>query len=74
MADEFYFACGWVSVAYCELVARYRNYVVDFRVDHQAELGNNKSQGLTYAEIEHALIAVDSKITEKIDTLPTPAP
>ena len=31
VADEFYLACGWWTSAYCEVIARYRNYGVEMR-------------------------------------------
>lgn len=74
VADEFYMACGWWRWAYCEVIARYRNYVVDLRMDQQAELEGNKSYGLTYAEVETIIKAMDAKFAEALDSLPTPAP
>jgi len=64
VADEFYLACGWWTWAYCEVVARYRNYVVDMHLDLEAEYAGHTSEGLTYAEIETAVRAMDAKFAE----------
>ena len=73
-ADEFYLACGWSTWAYCELVARYRNYVVEMRLDLQAEYEGQVHCGLTYPEIEAAIRAMDAKFAWALETLPTPVP
>ena len=64
VADEFYLACGWWTSAYCEVVARYHNYVVDIRLDLEAEYAGHTSHGLTYAEIETVVTAMDTKFAE----------
>ena len=74
VADESYFACGWVSLAYCELVARYRNYVVAFQLDRQVERQGHQSAGLTDKDIETLVTAADVRFAEQFDQLPTPAP
>jgi len=74
IADEFHLACGWWRWAYCEVVARYRNYVVDIRMDLQAEHEGVHSDGLPYEEIEKIVAAMDAKFAGGLDTLPTPAP
>lgn len=70
IADEYYLACGWEEWAYCQYLARYRNYVTYLRLDRQAEMGERQSQGLTYAEIEAVLKAVDARFGEALDDLP----
>ena len=72
IADQYYLACGWIIWAYCEIAARYRNYVVDFRLDRQAELQHHYSAGLTGADIELLLKTMDARFAERLDRLPTP--
>jgi hypothetical protein len=72
-ADEFYLACGWWDMAYCEIVARYRNYVVDMRLEREAELDGHRTHGLTYSEIETVIKAMDAKFEQFFASLPTPA-
>jgi hypothetical protein len=74
VADEFYLACGWLRWAYCQVVARYRNYVVLMRLSREAEFEGNKSDGLTFEEIEAVVRAMDSKFGEVLTSLPTPPP
>ncbi len=64
VADEFYLACGWWGTAYCEIIARYRNYVVDMSLDLEARYDGHVSHGLTYAEIETVIRAMDAKFAE----------
>jgi hypothetical protein len=72
-ANQYYLACGWIIWAYCEIVVRYRNYVVDFRLDRKAELENHYSVGLTDPDIERLLSAMDARFAESLDDMPTPA-
>src|SRR5258706_2106617 len=72
IADEFYIACGWVVWAYCEVVARYRNYVVDLSLPLEAESQENIRQGLTYIEIEAALKVMDNEFRDFFESQPTP--
>ena len=67
VADEFYLACGWRIWARCEVVARYRNYVVDLNLELEAEYEGHISHGLTYAEIEEAVRAMDAKFAEAME-------
>ena len=64
VADELYLACGWWGVAYCEVVARYRNYTVELRLDLEAEYEGHTTVGLTYPEIETIVRAMDAKFAE----------
>lgn len=73
IADEYYLACGWWDTAYCEVVARYRNYVVEMRLGRAAEYEGNINDGLTYPEIVVVLRAMDAKFTEAIEEF-YPAP
>lgn len=66
-ADEFYLACGWWGVAYCEVIARYHNYVVEMRLPREAECGGYATHGLAYAEIEAAVRAMDAKFAETME-------
>lgn len=74
IADEFYIACGWVVWAYCEVVARYHNYVVDFNIPLEAEYQGHIRQGLTYAEIEVALQVMENKFQAFFNLEITPTP
>ncbi len=71
VADASYLACGWVRWAYCEVVARYRNYVVDMRMDLQADYKGNRSDGLTYEQIENIIIVMDAKFAEFLSAFPS---
>jgi len=66
VADESYLACGWLEWAFCEIVARYHNYVVYMNLDLAAEYGGHTSSGLTYVEIEKVMRAMDAKFAEAI--------
>jgi hypothetical protein len=68
VADEFYLACGWWGVAYCEVVARYGNYVVELRLEREAEYEEHISYGLTYAEIETVVRVMDAKFAEAMES------
>lgn len=73
VADEFYLTCGWRGVAYCEVIARYRNYLVEMRLEREAEYEGHVSEGLTYPEIEAVVRAMDAKFTETVETFyPSP--
>jgi hypothetical protein len=67
IADEFYIACGWIVWPYCEVVVRYRNYVVDMRLDLETEDEGRATHGLTYEEIETAIEAMDAKFAEALE-------
>lgn len=69
IADEFYLACGWWRWSYCEIVARYRNYVVNMRIDLKAEREGIHSDGLTHKQIEGIVIAMDTKFVEFLKAL-----
>jgi hypothetical protein len=64
VADEFYIACGWVVWSYCEIVARYHNYVVDLQLPLEANYQGRARQGLTYVEIERVLETMEAKFAE----------
>lgn len=74
VADEFYLACGWWRLAYCEVIARYRNYVVELWLDREAVYEGHVSQGLTYPEIERVIRAMDARFAQGLETLPAPPP
>lgn len=67
VADEYYLACGWEEWAYCQYLARYRNYVTYFRLDREGKLGIRDSAGLTYAQIETVLEAADAKFSTALE-------
>jgi hypothetical protein len=69
-ADEFYLACGWWSSAYCEVIARYHNYVTEMRLDLKTENGGNVSDGLTYPQIKAVLEAMDAKFADFLEAFP----
>jgi hypothetical protein len=73
VADEFYLACGWWTWAYCEAIARYQNYVVELRLDWETEYEGNTAYGLTEAEVEAVVRAMDAKFAEAMETFyPSP--
>jgi hypothetical protein len=74
LADEFYLACGWWGWSYCEVVARYRNYVTDVRMDLQADRGGVHTDGLTYEEVENIIKTMDAKFSKFLSGYPEPAP
>jgi hypothetical protein len=61
-ADEFYFACGVWRFPYCEVVARYRNYVTNVHLPLKAT--NVRNGGFTYDQIENVLRGMDQQFTE----------
>ncbi len=67
VADEFYLACGWRIWAHCEVLARYRNYVVNMSLDLEAEYEGHVTYGLTYPEIEAVIRAMDAKFAEAME-------
>jgi len=64
VADEYNLACGWWDRPYCLVIARYRNYVVKLRIDQKAEFDGVQADGMTYAEIETLIRAMDAKFVE----------
>ena len=74
VADEFYLVCGWRGVAYCEVVARYRNYVIDMRLAREAECEGHVTHGLTYPEIETVVRAMDARFEQFFAGLSMPGP
>jgi len=64
VASEFYLACGWRIWAHCDVIARYRNYVTSVSLDLEAEQEGHVSHGLTYAETEAIVRAMDAKFAE----------
>jgi len=72
IADEFYLACGWWDWAYCQVVARYRNYVVLMRLAREAECEGHVTHGLTYPEIETVVRAMDARFEQFFAGLSTP--
>lgn len=67
IADEFYIACGWIVWSYCEVVTRYRNYVVDMQLNLEAEHAEHVSHGLTYSEIDAVVEAMDARFAEAME-------
>jgi len=59
VADEFYVVCGWSDLSYCEVVARYRNYVTILRMDAKSQCENKTAEGLSYSEIGKIIMAMD---------------
>ncbi len=67
VADEWKFACGWQTIPFCVLIARYRNYTTEMRLALETEDILNPGEltdGLTYLEIENVLQEVDLKFSE----------
>jgi hypothetical protein len=69
VADEFYLACGWWRGAHCRVTGRYRNYVVEMSLDLEAEREGHRTQGLTHAEIETIVVAMDTGFVEGMKRL-----
>jgi hypothetical protein len=73
IADEWHFACGWKTIPYCLLTARYRNYVTylmfPLEVEH-IEYPGRATNGLTYEEIEVLLQSVDAKFSDFLQENP----
>lgn len=67
VADEFYLACGWEEWAYCQYLARYRNYVTYLHLGRHAEQGSLRSVGLTFSEIEEVLNGVETQFQDLAD-------
>ena len=74
IADEFYLACGWRIWAYCEVVARYHNYVVAMDMKLEAKHEGHVTQGLAYAEIEDAVRAMDARFEQVLNSYSAPTP
>lgn len=73
VADEWRFACGWITLPYCLLSARYRNYVTVVRFDLEREHVQREDEytyGLTYEEIEGLLKALNEKFVEFLELHP----
>lgn len=70
VADEMYLACGWVYIAYCEVIARYRNFVTDIRMDLDEEFEDAHSEGLSYEQIDKIIRAMDNKFGEFLSMYP----
>jgi len=68
IADEFYLACGrrWGGPM-CIVVAHYRNYVTQLRIDQEMECEGYTNRGLTYPEIETLVETVDAKFAEAME-------
>ncbi len=64
VADSFYIACGWYEWAYCEVIARYGNYVTELTLDLEAEIDGHQTPGLTYGDISRLLQAMDKTFSE----------
>ena len=67
-ADDFYLACGWWAFAYCQVVARYQNYVVYLRLDHETTYEGHYTNGLTYQQMEKIIEAMDAKISGTVQS------
>ena len=68
VADEFYLACGWRGKAFCRVIARYRNYVAEMESELETAVPGHVVHGLTYAEIETAVRAMDARFEELLDS------
>lgn len=65
-ADEFYLACGFMTGGYCTALARYRNYVVELRLDQESDYDGHITHGVTYEEIEEIVRAMDARFGEAL--------
>jgi len=64
-AAEYYFACGVWRFSYCEMVARYRNYVTNVHLP----LKSDSDGGLTYEQIEPILTGMDRQFTDFFESI-----
>lgn len=73
IADEFIFLCGTVDRPICEVVARYRNYVVLLEADwKRVEIDGKETSGLTIEEFELLVIEMDTVFIEFFAEFPSP--
>jgi hypothetical protein len=68
-ADDFYLACGWWGVAYCQAFARYRNYVIQLQVDRELTYQGHTSEGVTDADVGTLLSAMNSQASQVLATI-----
>lgn len=69
LADEYYLACNIHVISQCEILMRYRNYVIVFYAHRWTE---DYPSGMTDSEIEQMLIGIDSRAAQELE-LCTPA-
>jgi hypothetical protein len=69
IADEHYLACGWYGSAYCELIARYSNYVMDFRIEIEMDYEDRHSDGLSYSQIQEIFSQADLAFGKYLDEI-----
>jgi hypothetical protein len=74
VANEFYLACGSLDISYCEVLARYRNYVTILRIDAKLDCNNDSQEGLPYSEIEKIIRAMDSRFEKFLVENPINSP
>ena len=74
VADEFYLACGTWDISYCEVLARYRNYVTILRIDIETECNSEHHEGLTYLDTERIIRAMDARFEEFLQENPLDSP
>ena len=70
IANEFFLACGWLYGAQCHVIARYRNYITFLSLDLESEYQGHTTVGMTYAEIESIVRAMDAKFTDFLKSIP----
>ena len=70
IADEFFLACGWLYGAQCHIISRYRNYVTFLSLDLESEYQGYTTVGMTYAEIELIVRAMDTKFADFLEPVP----
>lgn len=73
LADESLIACGRRIWEFCDVIIRYKNYIVEIRIDLETNYGGYISHGLTNDEIERVLAAVDGKFAFFFSSYPAPS-
>jgi hypothetical protein len=66
-AYEYYFACGVWRIPYCEIVARYNNYVTNVHLPLME--GVESDGGLSYEQIETILEGMDQQFIKFFETI-----
>lgn len=57
--DEYYFACGYWDGYNCEMLARYRNYVITLHLPH--EVPGSDDPGLSFSQMKPILENMDQR-------------
>jgi hypothetical protein len=74
IAENLYYACGWLDGGECIVVAQYRNYVSYMRFSLSGQKLGYTTIGLTYQEIESLIKAMDKKFAGFLVSHPLETP